>query len=239
MRYIKILIIFLLLFMGLVTIATAQQSDILPNPTITVEGNSQLEVIPDQAQVSIGVVTTAPTAESAQKANARLAALVQSKLMEAGVSKEKIHTIQYAVYPIHQQQPKSDDPPSIIGYRVNHTVIATIDDIAKIGSIIDTALSAGANQIMGIQFKKQDELQLKCLALQNAAKEATAKAEAIAAALGKRLTKVVKITETGVSVHSPEYQQRYLLKTGDAPTTPILAGSIQVNGSVSITYEIN
>lgn len=206
-------------------------------PTVSVQGSSQVETVPDQAQINLGIVTTGKTAEEAQLENSVLAKSVQAQLFTMGVPEDKLQTTQYAVYPIHTEE-KGQKAPAIVGYRVSHTLTATMDDMTKIGAVIDTALSAGANQILGISFKKRDDTQLKTKALQEAVKEATAKAAAIADASGKKLGKIVTVQENGVSVHLPEYTQRYMLKADGAPT-PILPGSIRVNGAVSMVFELS
>jgi uncharacterized protein YggE len=205
-------------------------------PTVTVQGSSQVEAIPDQAQINLGIVTTGKTAEEAQLENSVLANAVQTKLFAMGVPEGKLQTTQYAVYPIHNDD-KAQKAPTIIGYRVSHTLSATVDDMTQIGVVIDNALAAGANQILGISFKKRDDNQLKTKALQEAVKEATVKAEAIAAASGKKLGKIVSVQENGVSIHLPEFTQRYMLKA-DGGSTPIMPGSIRVNGAVSMVFEI-
>lgn len=206
--------------------------------TITVQGNSQIEVLTDQASIGIGVVTTGKTAEDAQTENSRLADAVQQKLLDMGIARDKLHTVQYAVSPIHTEPGKENKVPMIAGYRVCHTVTVIVNDMNQIGAIIDAAFSAGANQIMGLNFSRSDDAQLKRQVLQAALRDARGKAEALAAAIGKRLGKVVSIQEGGVSVQVPEYQHRYLLKADGLPATPILPGSIQVSASVGIVFEI-
>lgn len=204
--------------------------------TVSVQGSSLIEVIPDQAKINLGVMTTGKTAEEAQAENAALANAVQAKLFSIGIAQDKLHTTQYAVYPIHNNEEKQK-VPAIVGYRVSHTLTATVEDMTKIGLVIDSALSTGANQILGISFMKQDDTPLKTQALQNAVKEATAKASAIAATSGKKLGRVLTVQENGVSIHLPEYTQRYLLKA-DGASTPIMPDSIRVNGAVSMVFEL-
>ena len=206
-------------------------------PTVSVQGSSQVEAIPDQALINLGVVTTGKTAEEAQQENAVLANAVQKNLIVSGLAEDALKTTQFAVYPIHMED-KEQKTTVIAGYRVSHTLTVTINDMSKVGSVIDTALSAGANQILGISFQKRDDTLLKTQALQEAVKEATAKADAIAKASGKKLGRVVTVQENGVSVHLPEFTQRYMLKADSAPT-PILPGSIRVSGGVSMVFELN
>ncbi|EGO61836.1 SIMPL domain-containing protein [Acetonema longum] len=237
MKY-KLLIVTALLTIMTFFGASAVAVPVASAGTITVQGNSQIEVLTDQASIGIGVVTTGKTAEDAQTENARLAATVQQKLLDMGIAKDKLRTVQYAVSPIHTEQGKENKVPMIAGYRVSHTVIAVVNDMNQIGAIIDGSFSAGANQIVDLNFSRSDDAQLKRQVLQAALRDAKGKAEALATALGKKLGKVVSIQEGGVSVQVPEYQHRYLLKADGIPTTPILPGSIQISASVVIVFEI-
>ena len=206
-------------------------------PTVTVQGISHIEVLPDQAVISIGVISTAVTAEAAQQENSTLSAAVKNRLLSLDITNDKIATTQYAVFPVYDTADKTAKVPAIVGYRVNHIVVVTIDELNKVGTIIDAALTTGANQISGISFKKKEEIKLKQDALRGAIKEATVKAETIADALGKRLVKPLIVTESDISISTPEYQQRYLIKA-DGLSTPIFPGSIQVNGSVTVVFEL-
>lgn len=238
MKHSKLLLI-TLLFLLTTGFMEGKAAASQPISTITVQGTGQFDVTPDQAEVSISVISTAPTANEAQNDNAKLADNVQKKLLYMNIAKDNIRTAQYSVYPIYNNETdRSNKTPTITGYRITNTITATIDDITTVGNIIDAALSAGANQISGVHFRKKDELQLKQAVLQAAVKEATAKAEAIANALNKHLATPISVSESGVSVQAPEFQ-RYLVKSADmAANTPITPGTIQVQGSVNVVFEM-
>lgn len=210
--------------------------------TITVQGSSEFDIIPDQAEISISVVNTAPTANEAQNDNAKVASNVQHKLLSLGISKDNIRTAQYNVYPIYDNETdKTVKKQTISGYHIANTITATLDDITTVGNVIDAALSAGADQISNIHFRKKDELPMKQAVLQGAVKEATAKAEAIASALNKHITGVLSVNESGVSVERTQLSdQSYGLRSKLAlsANTPISPGTIQIHGSVNIVFEI-
>jgi len=206
---------------------------------VTVQGSAHLDVIPDQAMVTIGVVTTTPTATEARQDNATITLSIQQKLLGLGIAKDNIRTSQYTFNPVYSNDTDRSGlkAPVITGYRVNNTVTVLTDDIDGVGTVIDTALAAGANQISGIRFQKKAEEQMKQAVLQGAVHEATTKAEAIATALGKRLGQPLTVTENGVFVQAPEFG-RVLFKADAASATPVAAGTVQVNGSVSIVFEL-
>ncbi|MCE5286798.1 MAG: SIMPL domain-containing protein [Pelosinus sp.] len=229
------LLLLSVLFIMTVSAEAAETKDL---STITVQGASTLEVTPDQAVISIGITNSAPSVSAVQTANAKVASLVQEKLLDAGITKEKIRTTQYSISPIYTNATDNTKPPTITGYQADNTISVTIDDITAIGTIIDTAAGAGANQISGIQFEKKDELKLKQTVLQNSVQEASAKAEALAKALNKQIVRVISVNENGVSVQSPSHNTRYEMSLKAVGATPIQPGCIQVHGTVTIVFEI-
>ena len=239
MKRFSTLLIFCLLMLCSLNAQAKEITATSPVSTVTVQGSSQFDVAPDQAVLTVGVMTAGETTAEARQENAVIATTIQQKIGELGISNDKIQTSQYVVTPVYSSNNDrtSAKPPAIIGYRITNTVKISIDDIAMLGNVIDTALAAGANQISGIHFYKKNELQLKQAVLQGAVREATAKAEAIAAALGKRLGQPVTVNEGGVYVQAPEFQ-RMSLKADIAAATPITPGTIQLSGSVNIVFEL-
>ncbi len=75
----------------------------------------------------------------------------------------------------------------------------TLSDLAKIGSVIDTATASGANQVQGIQFTLSDEQAIRSQALREAALKARSDADVLAAALGLKVIRVLTVEENGTT----------------------------------------
>src|SRR5262249_32241024 len=142
-------------------LAEAQQTGAPPPGTppilgtvlnINAEGKSTGK--PDMATISLGVTTEAPTAAAAMQANAtRMIALVQS-LRRGGIAERDIQTSNVSVNP--QQEFHEGQPPHVTGYQANNQVTAKVRMLANLGSIIDSAVSAGGNTINGMSFGYQN-----------------------------------------------------------------------------------
>lgn len=208
---------------------------------IVVSGTGLVTVTPDQAKVSLGVTTMAPTARKAQQDNALLANQIIEAITGLGIPREKITTQDYSIWPQYSYpKPEENRPPVITAYQVNNTVIITIDDIKKIGAVVDAAVSAGANQVQSIQFLKKDTAPAECEALQKACLEARQKATAIAAALGVEITGVASVQESGGVAPVPIVYSQAAKTTGggDGVPTAIEPGYLQVSSNVTITFLI-
>lgn len=231
----KITPVFLLVLFLLMPFAHAKEAN--EAATITVQGSGQLDVAPDVAYIQLAVVTEAATVATAQKENAVLANQVYDRLAAAGIARERIRTTEYSVTPLYQQEntDKNNAMPVIRGYRIINGFNATVSP-ERAGEIIDLALQAGVNQVPTVRFGKLDEAGAKNVVLQMAVRDALSKAEAVAAALGKRIGRVQTVNESGIYVQTPEFDR--LSKAAYSMPTPISAGYVQLNANVQLVVEI-
>lgn len=210
--------------------------------TVTLQGTSHMEVAPDQAVVTFGITSNADSSETARNTNAVTSNAVQQKLLDLNFTKDQLHTSQFVVYPIYNSDnEKSGKPPAIIGYRVSNDLTVTIDDVSLVGNVIDAALSAGANQVTSVHFKKKSDSNLKKSLLSDAVQDALTKADAIATALGKHVTKVTSIEEHSLDFQSPEAPRYMLMEAkavGNTSSTSLSSGMIIANGSISLVCEM-
>lgn len=198
-------------------------------PAIQATGNSTINVTPDQAQLSIGVVTQGTTAQEAGTLNATLSNTVQNALKSVLGLSGTIQTVGYSVYPRYS----SGNTQTIIGYTASNTVQVTTTNLSIIGTLIDTANQAGANSVSGVTFGLQNPDPVLQQALAAASKQALAHAAAIANGLG--LT-------TGAVISAQEGSSYTPVITGNAPTTtsttPIQTGTVGVSATVTVTVGV-
>ena len=91
-----------ILLMVLCTEAIAQQDDDrkFALPHITVDGHAHIEIKPDLAVMSLGVVVERPTAGDAVSENARLSMTMIADIKKLGIAPEDIQTTHLAVEPV-------------------------------------------------------------------------------------------------------------------------------------------
>ncbi|MEM4263343.1 MAG: SIMPL domain-containing protein [Candidatus Woesearchaeota archaeon] len=211
-------------------------------PKISASGTSELQVMPDEAIMRIKVETRAKTAKEAQDQNSKTMAQVQSALKRAGIASDKIETDQYNLYPWHEWdnvQQKTIE----MGYTLYHTIKVTTTDLDKVGEFISVAVDAGANGVENVQFDLSDKKkeQVRRDALQQAAQNAKAKAETIAAGLGVKLGAIQDISESSFN-YGPIYrgyaEMAVKADMGAAMPAPIEPEQISVQATVSVSYRI-
>ncbi len=200
--------------------------------TVTVSGTATIRSMPDEAVVTLGVHTQAPTAEEAMRQNAAQMSDVIASLLDEGLKQNDIATAWINLWPSY-----SDSGLTIVGYTAENQVNATIRDMGKVGRIIDRAVEAGANLTNGISFQISDESQGRDQALQAAVEDARHKAEVLATAGGATLGQVVTISELTAPSPPPIYYDRAVEAAG-AATTPVSPPTIETQVSVTVVWAL-
>ena len=201
--------------------------------TVTVSGTSTISSDPDEATVTLGVVTNAVTAEAAMRDNAKRMEDVIAAVRRAGVAADDVATAWVNLYPRYD-----DAGIAIVGYTAENQVNATVRDMDSIGTVIDAAIDAGANLSSGIAFGLSDESQGVEAALADAVVDARSKAEALAAATGAQLGVVVQVVESGTPFPSPTMYRDYAVAESVAGAPPIETPTIERQVSVSVTWAL-
>jgi len=208
-------------------------------PAITVTGTAEVAAAPDRAMVSLGAVVENKQAQEAQKQIAQTMQRVIKDIKAQGIPEDKIRTVGLSLNPVYShpapragQEPEA---PRIVAYRAANTVRVQVDDLERVGGVIDAGIAAGANQLNSLAFDLRDDLKYRKQALQLAAQEARIKAEAIASALNLQLGEVLEIREEGAPAHYPVERR---MAAPSAAGTPIQPGQVQVNASVNLRLRL-
>ncbi len=201
--------------------------------TLTVSGVGVVKTHPDQAVISLSVITESETAEKAVEANAEKMLKVVEVLKDLGVKEANIKTSWYYVSPIYNYKEK---PAQIVGYRVSNTLTVTTN-ITLVGKIIDKTVTVGVNKINGVHFtlSKETQTQMENKALTKAIKDANTKAVTIAEALGVRLTGIKTITVGWLFKPSP---YKTFETSENEAGTPVYPGEIEITARISVVYTI-
>ncbi len=238
--YTLILSIILLMVVFMITAPGLAQAEGNPAPNVpvvVVSAYSTVNVIPDQAQVSMAVLETDQNLSRALESNNCTTEQVIAALKNAGISGEDIETSNFSVYPEYDYSENGQN--KIISYQVRNEISVLVRDLDQLGKILDTAVSSGANNLNYVNFQKADTTAAENQALVQAVKRAREKALILSNASGMNLGRLISITE-GYSQPIIYGNMVYADKAeGMGSTVPINPGELQISASVTITYEMN
>lgn len=215
---------------GLSSIPAHAQTDKLPN-LVTVTGEGEVAIVPDQAILSGGVTTTAKTAREASEANAKMMTAVMAALKTAGIAGQDVQTSRLSLYLLRDNTQRNE--ARITGFQATNQVSIKIRDVGKVADVIDRLVAAGANDISGIHFVVSSPSKPLDQARQVAMVDARRKAEVYAKAANVRLGPAVSITEEGSITPGP-----IALRAAPPAATPVSVGEQTQRISVSVSYEL-
>jgi uncharacterized protein YggE len=206
---------------------------------ITVSGQGESSAVPDQAELTAGVVTQGATAAEALAANSRAMTNVFDALKKAGIAEKSIQTSNFSVSPQYTPyKPDSTEPPRIVGYQVSNNVTVKVSDLKKLGPDLDALVSSGANQVSGVSFSIADTKSLMEDARAKAVKDAMAHAETYAKAAGVDLGRVMSISEGGGQAPQPVFLAMAREAPMAAPPPPMAEGEQTIEADVTMMFEI-
>lgn len=218
----------------------APRSD-APERSVTVVGEGHVREAPDIARTTIGVEATAPSAVAATRDAATRMSAVIAALKRLGVEERDIQTSAFSI-----RSERFTTPPQIAGgapgvtpltYVASNSVSVTMRDTARVGAILDAAVSAGANEVWGVSFTHSDEPALRTRARALAVADARARAEGLARAAGVTLGAVITIDQIGIHpLGRAMFQGNVALR--EAEPTPIESGSLTITDRVQITFAL-
>ena len=205
---------------GAATVATPR--------TITVDGTGIVTSVPDQAEFSFGVSTTASSARAALSQNAARMTRVIAALKAQGIAPADIRTDQISLTPN-----TNEAGTSVVSYTATNSVSATTKSIARAGAIIDAAVKAGANLVGGPSLTPSDQHLLERQALRAAMADARARAQVIATAAHARLGRVRTVSESG---NGPVTESPVAAKS--LATTPVEPGTVKTEADLTVTFDL-
>lgn len=205
----------------------------IPNSReMTVTGNGEIIAQPDYVQIQIEVRTEGKDVSLAQQENARIMNCVIESLMALNIPREAIQTAAYTISPNYDY---IEGRQVFRGYEVQNAITVNITDISQAGTVIDTAVQNGANQVSAIQFKIKDSDTYYQKALNLALINALAKAKSMAETMHIPLQPIpIEIMEESQNVTPVPYKIVQL--SSREFITPIEQGTIPINASVRVKF---
>ncbi len=214
---------------------TAAQAPPTMVPTVVVRGEGEVRTAPDVAFVTIGAEVRAQTAKAAQAAAAAAMTAVQQRIVATGVPKDAIRTLSYDVqaqfdYTNGKQVPR--------GYQARNVIEVRIDDLAKVGDVLEVAVAAGGTSVHGVRFDLKQRSTLEREALTRAVADARARADAAAKGAGASVAVVLRIEESGVQAVPQEAVMMRMAADSAGAAPPIAAGETVIRASVTLTASL-
>lgn len=223
------------------TPAPAAEPVLNPTRTITVVGQGSARVVPDVAQVTVGVETKADVVADATLENQTKMKAILAALKQLGIADKDIQTSNYSITlnrslelsPEAQDQPAGTTPK----YTVSNMVTVTIRDLTLVSDVLDAVVEAGANSVWGINFTLDKPDVALGSARTDAVADARARAEALAELGGVQLGPVMSMSEVmgGGSIPMIYAAEGKLMNDSGTSISP---GEVELSYQVQVSFYI-
>ncbi len=198
--------------------------------TLTVTGQGEDSIPTTQTQVSLGVDVQGTDAAAVQQEVARRTTAVVELLRSRQV--EKLETTGIQLSPRYNYENGRTD---VIGYSGSNTVSFRIAT-ESVGSLLDDAVNAGANQIRGVSFVADDAAieAARQRALRSAVDDAQTQAGTVLGSLNLSSQEVVSIQINGAAPPVPMPQAALSNRAESDSVTPVIGGEQTVQAQVTL-----
>jgi uncharacterized protein len=228
--------------------AAAQQGDddtnaIDDTPHLTIIGTAHSEVVPDLAQISLGVTTERPSAVDASAETARIATAIVDAAKAQGVEARDMQTQAILLNQVYDDL--HDNNGHYIGRRprgfsASVTVAIRTRALDKAGALAQSLIEKGATSFNGIGFSVEHPEPIQDRLLAEAVRDARHKAELSVGALGIKLGRVLLIEKPQAPGGAPfaTYSRMTAMPAPASPAIPVQAGTQTMEADTAVTWAL-
>lgn len=205
---------------------------------ITVSGHGRLDLVPDQVSLGLGVTSQAASAKQAAADNAAAMAKVLAAVKAKLGPQDVLATASYRVTP-RREWDQAGRRWRNLGYEAENLVTVKSRQPAVAAEVLEAATLAGANRIDGPHWALAEPEAAQRRAAVLALADARAQAEALTAAAGLTLGRLVNLTVNDMGSPGPlrmEAMRATADQAGAAP--PLEPGQVTLQASVTATYQL-
>jgi uncharacterized protein len=222
------------------------QSTIEP-PLVTVSGQAEVRVPPDEVVFSLDVEFVDTDMLTAKKKTDDSVRDVLSIARKNNVKAEDVQTSQISVQPKYNTddldyEQRRTVKRLFVGYQVSKTVAVRLRDISRFDEVLSDVLKAGVTKVSNVEFRDSQIRRHKDQARAMAMKAAQEKANLMAREIGQSIGPAYSITEGGGANYSSSNVTQNAttaisggLSESDSAIAP---GSISVTAQVTVRFRL-
>ena len=211
-------------------------STIQPETSITLTGKGTVDHAPDIAMISLGVQVEAKTAAEAMAQQTEKMNGVFAAVKAAGIADRDMQTGQLSLNPVYEYP--NNARPRLTGYQASNQLSIKVRKLDTLGKTLDAVVKGGGNTINGVSFSIDKPDQFQNDARIEAIKDAAAKAELYAKAVGYKVKRIVTISEQDYYPQPVPMMMQMRQQDMAAAPTPIAAGEVSLTQTVNVVFEL-
>jgi uncharacterized protein YggE len=224
---------------------TARAQDKTEPPLITVNGEAEVNVVPDEVIFDLRVQTFHKDMRLAKsQTDERLRALM-ALTRRYKVAPQDVQTDYIRLEPRYRS---NNESRLLLGYLVRKDLVFKLKDVSQAENVLSEVMESGVTQINSIRFQTSQMRKYKDQARASAIKAAQEKAIALAGEIGQKIGKAHSIVEVGQSgssfnnIAASVTSNSTTFATSDGEATEsegtLALGQIKVSARVLVRFEL-
>ena len=208
--------------------------------TISVSGTGTVDAAPDIARLRLAVQRRDLNMQAARDATVKVSRDFIALCKRLGIKESKVRTAGLTIQPEYRWDQKQG-LQVFTGYFVQRQLEVELNDLDKLGELIEGAVNAGVNEVSPPELDNSQRRELARQALAAAATDARSNAQRIADTLGVKLGALRNIDAHSNQPRPPGPMMRMAAMAAEsdggagASYTP---GEISVDAQVSATFDV-
>lgn len=206
--------------------------------TIVTSGQGEVSVAPDMAELNMELRAVNKDRNKAKRELDQQFNQLLDELALLNIQKKAIIASSLQLTP---QYDYATEKRKFVGYRAVRKITITINKLEQLNQVLDTALTAGIDQLGRVNLKVADETSYQKQSRQQAINQSKAIAKELALAYGARLGPIIQINYRGSDIQYPQplmKRQRSEMMMADSDTGVYLHDTIKFNDRISVIFEL-
>lgn len=206
--------------------------------TVSVTGQGEVTAEPDLAHVVLGVEARRPALAEARTEVAAAVERLLAPTKALGIDPRLVNATRMQVQPEYRWNEK-DRQRVLLGYFVSRQVQVELRNLEQLGTLLERAVDAGANQVSDPVLDSTRRKDLERDAMTRAVQDARQNAETLARAAGVKLGPVRVLSAAPVGPVMPRYRMAMAMAEASMPPEETFQpGDMKFSASVSAEYDL-
>lgn len=214
-----------------------------PPPLITVTGQAEIRIAPDEVVFNIEVENVDKDLQAAKRLNDERVGKMLALARSYQVAPENVQTDYISVEMKYSGDDEDSDgkkmPRVFLGYAVSKTVVIRLKDISRFETLFSDVLKVGVSRIRNVEFRTTELRKYKDQARAMAIKAAQEKAIALTKEIGQTIGRAYSIREEGYERSSAYSNNSMAISESSSEEESTFApGQISVAARVTVSFRL-
>jgi uncharacterized protein YggE len=211
-------------------------------PLITVTGQAEILVVPDEVVFSLRVVTMEKELPAAQAKHDQIVKTLLALARKYQIPSTQVQTGHISVSQRFSDEEATKKPPVFLGYTVSKSVGIIMKDVSKAEELLADIFKSGVSSIDGVYFRTSQLRKYKDQARAMAIRAAQEKAVALTKEIGQSIGKAYLITEDEPSYAYAQNNVSNISRSASGDSSgeesTLALGQISITARVTASFEL-